>query len=240
VGWGPHLEGEDLGAVKRNLIVTLEHLDRLRQRSGKQILLALEPEPGCRLQRAADVADFFFELRLPHDLRELLGLCYDACHQAVLFEDAHASMDALENAGIPVARLQASSALRLLPGADPELLRPFAGDRYLHQTVIQTDAGPRQYADLPEALAAHPGPVAGEWRVHVHVPIFLEELGHGLATTRPFLQQALERAAPGVPVEVETYTFSVLPEALRAGAVEDSIVRELRWARDAMSGEAEP
>ena len=121
--------------------------------------------------------------------------------------------------------------LRLLPGADPELLRPFAEDRYLHQTVINAGEGALAYADLPEALAAHPGPAAAEWRVHMHVPIFLEELGQGLATTRPFLQRVLQRVAPAVPVEVETYTFSVLPSTLRADTAEESIVRELQWVQ---------
>lgn len=231
LGWGPHLADDDLGAVTQNLRTTLEHLDRLRQRSGKEILLALEPEPGCRLQTTDDVVAFFGDLDLPPALRSLLGLCYDACHQAVLFEGPEESLSALAQAGVKVAKVQASSALRLMPGAAPACLRPFAEDRYLHQTVISTDEGTLAYADLPEALDAHPGPAVGEWRVHMHVPVFLEDLGEGLATTRPFLEQVLDTVDPAVPVEVETYTFSVLPEELRAGSVEESIVRELTWVQ---------
>ena len=73
LGWGPHLAGEDLSLVEGNVALALEHLDRLRQRSGKQIMLALEPEPGCRLQRTDDVVAFFQGLTLRDNLRELLG-----------------------------------------------------------------------------------------------------------------------------------------------------------------------
>lgn len=231
VGWGPDIAANDLALVRENLVEALEHLDRLRQRSSKQITLALEPEPGCHLQTTGDVLAFFGSLDLPEALRPLLGLCYDTCHQAVLFEDPRASLRALARAGIPLAKVQASSALRLLEGADPSLLSPFALDRYLHQTVIRRTGGLSFYPDLPPALAANMASDE-QWRVHVHVPIFLERLGPGLATTRPFLEQVLDALDPAVPLEVETYTFSVLPPELRQDSLADSIAREVCWVQE--------
>ena len=230
VGWGPEIEVGDLPHVHRNLRAVLEHLDRLRQRSGKQILLALEPEPGCHLQTTGDLLAFFEALDLPPPLRPLLGLCYDTCHQAVLYEDPLVSLRTLERAGIPIAKVQASSALRL-EGNHPACLRAFCDDGYLHQTVLRTAGGLQPFDDLPGALDGHAG-LAREWRVHVHVPVFLEHLGGGLATTRPFLEQVLAEVGGRLPVEVETYTFSVLPPELQSDTLEQSIIRELLWVRD--------
>src|SRR5262249_7850102 len=92
---------------------------------------------------------------------------------------------------------------------------------------------------LPEALAALDR--GAPWRVHFHVPVHAEAMG-GLTTTRDTIAPALAAAlAPpsgggGAPphLEVETYTWSVLPDAARprgdAGLVE-GIARELAWAR---------
>lgn len=239
VGWGSQIKNGDLAQVRQNLLAVLEHMDRLRQHSGKQIVLALEPEPGCHLQSTEDVLSFFGTLALPEDLRPLLGLCYDCCHQAVLFEDPEQSLRALQTARIPLAKVQLSSALRLPAGGDPACLRPFAEDRYLHQTVIRSDGRLWAHSDLPQALASQAGQ-RGEWRVHLHVPIFLQQLGHGLATTRPFLERVLQLVDPAVPLEVETYSFSVLPAELQQQRLTDSIVRELRWVLKQRAGATAP
>src|SRR6185369_16455817 len=75
-------------------------------------------------------------------------------------------------------KVQLSAGLRL-PEATPErveLLRSFADEVYLHQTVVQTGGALQRYLDLPEAIAHAPATDA-EWRVHFHVPIFMAELG---------------------------------------------------------------
>ena len=70
--------------------------------------------------------------------------------------------------------------------------------------------------------------------MHFHVPLFLERLG-ALRTTQPFVQAFL-RALCANPVcdqlEVETYTWDVLPEAHRRVDVATAIARELAWVRD--------
>ena len=88
VAFRPGFREEDWPAVRRHLIETLEHLERIRQERGVEILLALEPEPGCVLESTAEQALACFErLQLPPPLAELAGLCFDCCHQAVEFED---------------------------------------------------------------------------------------------------------------------------------------------------------
>lgn len=72
-------------AVRQQLLVTLRHLHRLHHTLGKEIVLALEPEPGCLLETTDEVCQFFAWLDLPDALRPYLGVCYDCCHQAVQF-----------------------------------------------------------------------------------------------------------------------------------------------------------
>ena len=68
-----------------------------------------------------------------------------------------------------------------------------------------------------------------EWRVHFHVPVFLETLP-AFDTTPAFLREilAIHRKSPISPhLEVETYTWDVLPADLVAGSGEDAVTREL-------------
>ena len=80
-------------------------------------------------------------------------------------------------------------------------------------------------------------PRTAEWRVHFHVPIFLDQL-EAFSSTRFFIQEVLarQRVAPiSQHLEVETYTWNVLPPQLRAGSVEQAIARELNWVRQELA-----
>jgi hypothetical protein len=225
---------EDLPLVRGNLIAALIHLERIRQRSGKTVLLALEPEPGCLLETTTDVCRCFDGLELPSPLSDLLGVCYDCCHQAVEFESPAESLSLLKTAGIPIAKVQVSSALAVA-GSDAQLLSPFVEQCYLHQVVIRHQNGAlSRYVDLPQALNRHPGTSGDEWRCHFHVPIFQQTFA-GLGTTHDFLEECLPLFAEGVLFEVETYTWEVLPPKLRCGSVGESIVRELCWLKEQLN-----
>jgi hypothetical protein len=136
-----------------------------------------------------------------------------------------------------VLKMQVSAGLRIVrPGPDAlAALRPFAEAVYLHQVVIRRGTGLARVLDLPQALAtADPSDLGDEWRVHFHVPLFQTSLGP-FSSTQPFLIDllALQRRAPFTEhLEVETYTWDVLPAELRAMPVTDAIARELRWTID--------
>ncbi len=219
---------DDLPLIRQQLIAVLTHLRHLRDSRGREIVLALEPEPGCLLETTEEACRFFAALALPDDLRDFLGLCYDCCHQAVEFEEPAESLARLAAAGIRIAKVQVSSALRLF---DPDLarLQKFDEPRYLHQVAVRgRDGAVRRHIDLPPALATLPGQPGDEWRCHFHVPIFTEGTGD-YGTTRFFLEAILPLLPADVLLEVETYTWDVLPPELRGNSVTASIIREIEW-----------
>lgn len=225
-------EAGDWSAARRNVVLALESLDRVAQDTGKELVLALEAEPGCILETSTEVIRFFEELRLPAHLARRAGICFDCCHQAVEFERPAESLRLLAAAGVRVAQAHVTAALRV-PGGELESLERFSEPVYLHQTVARrTDGTLARFADLPEALAAKiDGRGIDEWRVHFHVPVFAEKLGD-CTTTRPDLEEMLRVLPSTVPLVVETYSFGVLPPELQAATVTDSVIRELKWVRE--------
>jgi hypothetical protein len=120
-------------------------------------------------------------------------------------------------------------------------LRAFDDGVYLHQVIVRGANGDRtRFVDLPDALAAFAaGRASGEWRIHCHVPVFLEDLG-AWRSTRPDLQAALDalrHEALTPHLEVETYTWDVLPAALKAGSKADGIARELAYVLEELEDE---
>ena len=245
----------DVALMVEHLLRHVAHLVGLRERTGRLVALALEPEPHCFLETTAEVTAFFAEeLHSPAAVRRVaaltgldgtaakralhdhLGVCLDLCHAAVEFEDSADCIAQLQAAGIRVLKMQISAGLRL-PSLDApalQALRRFEDPVYLHQVVQQGPAGLRRFGDLPEALAALPVDVTDtEWRVHFHVPIFLDRLAP-FSSTQGFVREVLalhrERAV-SAHLEVETYTWDVLPEPFRSGTVDEAVARELAWVR---------
>jgi len=213
--------------VRRNLIATLEHLDAIRQRRGVEIVLALEPEPRCVIETTSEVLSFFERMALPDDLAALAGICFDCCHQAVEFEDPAECLTRLAGAGVRIGKVQVSSSLRAV-GDEIDRLARFDEPTYLHQVVARTDDGAlHRYDDLPDFFNERPAGVT-ECRVHFHVPIFAEHLGP-CGTTQFFLRDILPRLDETMPLEVETYSWDVLPQELRSESVAESIACELEW-----------
>ncbi len=239
-------------AITRNLAWHAAHLVALGERTGVEIMLTLEPEPCCYLETIAETAEYF-EATLygggcvslmseltglsrgaaADALRRHLGVCYDVCHAAVEFEDPRASLDLLRKKAIPIGKLQLSSALKVeaVNREIAEQLRPFDEQVYLHQVVARSGSGLVRYLDLPQALTDLDRTLGSEWRVHFHVPIFLGSMEH-FSTTQDFLREIL-RLHSESPVskhlEVETYTWDVLPERYRGTPVSTAIAREINW-----------
>ncbi len=252
----PALGGRaDVDAMVEHLLCHVAHLVALRERTGRLVALALEPEPHCFLETVAETVEFFTrELHgsaavertmkltgLDRDaagraLHEHLGVCLDLCHAAVEFEDAAECLAALGRAGIRIHKMQISAGLRLpaLDAGSLKALRRFDDPVYLHQVVQRQRGRLERFVDLPAALASLDDALGErEWRVHFHVPIFLTELAP-FASTQPFVREvlAIHRARPvSSHLEVETYTWDVLPEPFRSGSVDEAVARELSWVR---------
>ena len=255
-GFKPRVTGPDVvEAYTSQVLRVVAHLIKLHERTGKTVCLALEPEPLCFMEVTSETVDYFtrhlyaeksaealakqtgLQVAQAHAaLRRHLGVVYDICHQAVEFEDITASLAALVAAGIPVFKLQEAAALRV-PAVTQELvdaLRPFADTVYLTQTVEKREGRLTRYRNLEDAFAAwekDPGP--REWRTHFHVPVFLDDLGL-FKTTRFAIEDALRfhKATPvSRQLEIETYTWDVLPAHLKTGDITEYIVRELEWVQ---------
>lgn len=250
---------EHVRIIAEGIVRTAVHLDRLRETSGKTIVLAIEPEPACFLETTDEAIRFLEEhvfaaagselfaslrgtapARAEEALRRHVGLCFDVCHSAVEFEDPVGALDRVCAAGISVAKLQLSSALAAeadTPGLE-RLLERFDDGVYLHQVVERRNGALTRYTDLPDALAAaRRGVLGGEWRVHCHVPVFLERF-EDLGSTQSSLSEVLalcRRRAVSPHLEVETYTWNVLPAGARNSDLSDDIVRELRWIRSELA-----
>ena len=209
-----------------------------------------EPEPGCAFQHPADVVTYFNRLLRdgtmvfdPQDFRSAMRVCYDICHAAVMFDQQAAAVREYLNGRVRIGKVQISSALRVrfdsMSAVDRREARrqllPFAEDRYLHQTMIRYESGERKfYEDLPLALAQAGDEPRGEWRIHYHVPIFLDRIGL-LETTNDEIPAAIRAARELHDVkhfEVETYAWNVLPSGVWGGTVEEGIARELAWVKE--------
>lgn len=209
-----------------NLRAAASHLARLADRTGVSIRLCLEPEPWTTLETTAEVIDFW-EQHI-HPLGALaeahLGLCYDCCHQAVQFEDPTDAIGALVAAEVPIGKMQISSALHIADPGDPAAraaLAGFAEPRYLHQTTARArDGRVLRTLDIPDLAEPSAEWLAAEaWRCHFHVPIWWGGDGR-VGTTRGDWQAAVKAAVAAdacTQLEIETYTWHVIPPAERRG-----------------------
>ena len=245
--WGhPRPTPDELAESARNLAAVAAHLERLRDRTGRRICVCLEPEPGCVLEHSSDVVRFFERVLLPGRdgcaIREHVRVCHDVCHAAVMFEDQAEAIGRYRAAGIGIGKVQVSSAvvadLDGLAGDERSRalaqLAEFDERRYLHQTCVRPtkDATPVFFEDLPLALRSGGQHLRqGQWRVHFHVPIYVERFGL-LATSSSAISeclQAVQECAELGHLEIETYAWTVLPQALRQPTLADGIAAEIRW-----------
>jgi hypothetical protein len=256
LAFAPNVVDDDyIDLFTTNLLRVVAHLVELEHRTGRRVKLALEPEPACFLETTAETVTYFTErIFTPAGIAELaslasiplseaegamrryLGVVFDIGHQSVGFEDIPASLKSLVNAGIPIFKLQEAAALwvkelslEMLPA-----LRVFTDTIYLSQTTVRREGEVTKYLNLGEALDAFEAdPRPAEMRTHFHVPVFLEELGP-FRTTRYTVEQALRmhRETPlSDHLEIETYTWDVLPAELKTGDITDYVTRELEFVR---------
>lgn len=235
--WMQGAPPSDWDAIVGNVLAVLERLVQLRNDTGKVLHLDIEPEPDCSLE-TTDEAIAFFERHLRPNAGPLVDdhiqLCFDCCHCAVEYEDPIDALDRLRRAGVRIGRVQLSSALKVrMPKVPAEAqavaarLAPFADSTYLHQVVERDGSAMRRFPDLDVALASGGG---GDWRVHFHVPLFASEY-QGLSSSQDVVSAVIQEARrrPFTEhLEIETYTWSVLPDGLKM-EIGASIAREYGW-----------
>ncbi|MEM9015665.1 MAG: metabolite traffic protein EboE [Verrucomicrobiota bacterium] len=230
-------------AMKRNLRSCSEHIESLRERTGRDIHLGLEPEPLGLFETSKETVFFFEKLKEGLESAEVdriernLGVNYDTCHLAIEYEKPEEAIARLRGAGIRVSKIHLSSALRLVPSDEAlDRLEAFEDEVYLHQVVVAEEGVvTNRFRDLPDALSWYRSAtdeVGDEWRVHFHVPIHSQPEAL-FADTREHITGLLEVIARDPSLcqhfEMETYTWEVLPEAMRARDVVDQLEAEYGW-----------
>ncbi|MEM0895731.1 MAG: metabolite traffic protein EboE [Verrucomicrobiota bacterium] len=225
-----------------NLLKCAVSLEQRAQDSGLDLHLGLEPEPLGLFETSSETVRFFSRL-LDHGKKNgvdaetilrRLGVNYDTCHLACEFESAAHAFGRLLEAGIRISKIHLSSALKVSPTADArERLADFADDVYLHQVIQQDrDGGFRRWRDLPDALQAEGPAEDSEWRIHFHVPLHAAPAAP-FETTADHLEETLQLLSEKPEIcrhlEMETYTWDVLPPEMRENSVVDQLVREYDW-----------
>lgn len=244
-------------AFNQNIYRVIAHLLNLEIRTGRRVKLAVEPEPFCFLETIPETVSWFkskiYTLEAAKAIakysgqplsecfgatRRYLGVVLDICHQSVEFESISEDIDALNEACIPIFKLQEAAALQV-GVVTPEIvaeLKKYTGTIYLSQTTQLKDGQLKRFLNLEEAIAEYEADPSGirEWRTHFHVPVFLKDLGP-FQTTRGGIDDALRKHAE-LPLsnhlEIETYTWDVLPEHLKTGDITEYVVRELEYVRN--------
>jgi hypothetical protein len=229
------------------LVIALADLEKV---TGKWIHIDIEPEPDGILENHREFVDWYEGVYLSMGkeflkargkeneealLRRHVQLCFDICHYGVSFDKPSTCIQELIDKQIPVGKIQISSALRVDLREDPltqiEALRKYHEPVYLHQVkALGKDGSYIQYRDLDEAIADFTPERDNEWRVHFHVPLFLENYGL-LGSTQQEIRETIafqNTQSFTRHLEIETYTWGVLPAEFQV-PMDQSISREIQY-----------
>ncbi|MCF6380057.1 metabolite traffic protein EboE [Nocardioides KLBMP 9356] len=237
LGWRSPWLADRQAHAELHLKTLAEGLAEIEADTGRTIRVAVEPEPGCVIETIAEAVD-----RLASVDRERIGVCLDLCHLAVGFEDAADALARLDAAGLDVVKVQPAAALVVDEPADVDAraaLGTYSEDRFLHQVRQRVGSRLASRDDLPDALGGHrPLDDRSPWRVHFHVPVHADP-APPLRNSRDDLRASLAALLGGATartdhLEVETYTWTVLPDGAPTDdeALAASLAGELAWVRD--------
>lgn len=258
----PGTHPEVFETTTKNVLQVILHLIQTKEKTGKHLHLDLEPEPDGLLESGPEFFDWYERYLLPmgesyllkelgysaeqsaRAIRDHLQLCYDVCHFAVGYENHATVVQQLREKKIQVGKIQISAALKAAIPADLmkrqpviQAFRQFNETTYLHQVVArQVDGSLKRYPDLPQGLDDSSNELTREWRSHFHVPLFVQDYGL-LQSTQSDIRDVLsiQSKRPFTKhLEVETYTWEVLPDALKA-PLSESIIREMEWVMNYLS-----
>ena len=246
---------QTIKVATENILQVVETLMELRQTTGKVMHLDIEPEPDGILENGQEFIEWYSDYFLPkgiaylvethhaspeeaqETLRTHIQLCYDVCHFAVSYEEPQTIVNQLNELDIRVGKIQISSAIKIDFSENKEAklkaIRSFDEPVYLHQVVAKTTTGDFQkYPDLSNALAEE-ALNQNEWRIHFHVPLFIESYGLLDSTQNEIVKTlSVQKNTPFTQhLEVETYTWGVLPADMQK-PIGESIVREMEWVSE--------
>ena len=239
-----------------HVLQVAEQLIKINKATGKLIHINIEPEPDGLLETGTEFLEWYRQFLLPLGIpfiqqkfgcskeeaesliKDHVQLCYDVCHFAVGYEDHASVINTLKQEGIKTGKIQISAAIKAklppdLQGRKPviDAFNNYNESTYLHQVIALQHTGEvLRYPDLPEALKDADNLTVVEWRAHFHVPIFANDFG-ALQSTQQDIKEviAIQRKQPFTThLEIETYTWEVLPDALKL-PIGESIIRELEW-----------
>lgn len=252
-------------AATFNLLQVLDQLMQIKRVTGKVIHIDIEPEPDGLLGNGKEFLQWYMQYLLPLGIpyvqdryninedeaasviREHIQLCYDVCHFAVGYEDHAHMIEQIRSLGIKTGKIQISAALKAaIPEKTEErkklaeTFQQFNEPVYLHQVVAgKKDGGLLRYPDLDQALNDAFNPEVTEWRAHYHVPLFVKSYGV-LQSTQADIEKVLSIHDLDMftfHLEIETYTWEVLPEDMRL-PITESIIREIQWVVDIIKHES--
>ncbi|WOO41491.1 metabolite traffic protein EboE [Rubellicoccus peritrichatus] len=233
-------------AIRKNLISCVDHIAKLSERHGCDLHLGLEPEPLGFLETTEEALNFFETIHraAPNSdlIRQHLGINYDTCHMAIQYEEPRVSLNLLRAHDIRLSKLHLSSALKVKPTPTVQTrLADFIDTVYLHQVVARSsDGNLTRYTDLDQALdsARDQTEADEEWRIHFHVPLHTKPDGE-LRTTKDHLLGVLDALAEDPSMcshlEFETYTWEVLPAAMKTPNVVSQLTAEYDWCLNALA-----
>ena len=239
-----------------HLLEVIIKLIEIKNNTGKTIHIDIEPEPDGLLESGIEFLNWYNNWLLPLGisllqkrfgltnemsvkvLEDHVQLCYDVCHFAVGYEDHRQMIELMQQKNIKIGKIQVSAALKAsMPPVVEErrsvidAFEQFNEPTYLHQVIALQKTGElKKYRDLPEALEQTNDPLTMEWRSHFHVPLFVENYGVLQSTQKDIIAVLnLHKQRPMTQhLEIETYTWDVLPDALKL-PITDSIIREMQW-----------
>ncbi|MBO0322289.1 metabolite traffic protein EboE [Muricauda sp. CAU 1633] len=236
----------------QHMVQVALQLHKIEKESGRYMHLDVEPEPDGFLENTQEVLDFYKDYLIPEAikafesfklstdkveelLKRYITVCYDVCHFALAYEAPNLTFERFKEVGIKTGKIQISAALKILYQQDKEeelwsTLAQFNEPVYLHQVTEKVNGTVKTYNDLPIVLEKK-APF-DELRSHFHVPIFLEDYGLLQSTQDQIVKvlEYLEGHFVSNHIEVETYTWDVLPDKLKV-PITESIARELSWMK---------
>ena len=229
----------DETAIFTHLEACAQYIENLSSQYGRDLHLGLEPEPLGHFENTEETIAFFERLLHfcsdPELIKKRIGINYDSCHFALEFDDCRTSLDTFRAAGLRISKLHLSSALEFNPSnlEAIEAIRAFDEPTYLHQVIVKNhDSSLKRFTDLPEFLNASEQMKNTELaRVHFHIPLYAAPT-EPLHSTQQHASDAINylKSNPGFcsHVEIETYTWGVLPSELQI-PIEEQIAREYDW-----------